>query len=95
MGFAQPMDSAVVNEQVNRILQSRALSTKAQLRKLLGLLSRNLDSQAALTPDSVIRGLWPDEVGTMPSEYWHAGHLYHLVVALIRLRPLARRVRQE
>lgn len=61
------MDSAAINEQVNRILQSRALATKAQLRKLLELLSKNIDSQAALTPDFVIKELWPDETRTKRS----------------------------
>lgn len=61
------MDQAVIRDQINKILSSRTFAGKSQLRKLLEVLSRNLDSQTTLKPDRVIRELWPDEVRTKGS----------------------------
>jgi hypothetical protein len=61
------MDPTAVNEQVNRILCSRSFATKTQLRKLLEVLFKNMDSQITLTPDRVIKELWPEETRTKRS----------------------------
>jgi hypothetical protein len=61
------MDSRAINEQIDRILRSRSFASKGQLRKLLEILSRNIDSGATLTADLVIRELWPDETRTKRS----------------------------
>jgi len=61
------MNPSLVNEQVNRILGSRSFANKGQLRKLLEVLSQNMDSQSTLTPDRVIKELWPDEMRTKRS----------------------------
>lgn len=61
------MDRIAVSEQVNRILRSRTFANKGQLRKLLEVLQRNLNSDAPLKPDQVIRELWPDEIRTKRS----------------------------
>jgi len=61
------MDSVSVSEQVDRILQSRGFASKGQLRKLLEILHKNMDSQATLKPEGVIRELWPNEVRTKGS----------------------------
>ena len=61
------MDQAVIRDQIEKILRSRTFAGKSQLRKLLEVLSRNLDSQTTLKPDRVIRELWPDEVRTKGS----------------------------
>jgi hypothetical protein len=52
------MDRAEISDQIIRILHSQSLANKSQLRKLLEVLSNNLDSQAALKPDRVIRELY-------------------------------------
>src|SRR6266481_9909143 len=49
------MDSCTISDQIDRILHSQTFASKGQLRKLLGVLSKNMDSQAALTPDLVIK----------------------------------------
>src|SRR5215510_12566906 len=61
------MGPAAIKEQVEKILRSQSLVNKAQLRKLLGVLSKNMDSQTALSPDLVIKELWPDEIRTKRS----------------------------
>ncbi len=58
------MDSSATQEQIDRILRSQAFASKSQLRKLLQLLHQNMDSQIAITPDLVIRELWPTEIRT-------------------------------
>jgi hypothetical protein len=58
------MDSTAIGDQIDRILRSRTFASKSQLRRLLELLVNNLDSQTSLTPDFVIKGLWPDEIKT-------------------------------
>ena len=61
------MDSTAISDQIARILRSQSFASKAQLRKLLEVLSKNMDSQSALSPDLVIRELWPDEIKTKRS----------------------------
>jgi hypothetical protein len=58
------MDPSAINEQIERILRSESFANKSQLRKLLEVLHRNMDSQATLSPDVVIRELWPAEIRT-------------------------------
>jgi hypothetical protein len=58
------MESNAVSDQIERILRSRSFAGKGQLRKLLEILSKNMDSQTALSPDLVIKELWPDEIKT-------------------------------
>jgi hypothetical protein len=61
------MDRAAIGEQVDRILHSTSFAGKTQLAKLLEVLFAQMDSQAALKPDRVIRELWPDETRTKRS----------------------------
>jgi hypothetical protein len=61
------MDPSSIREQIDKILLSQSFANKSQLRKLLDVLCKNADSQAALKPDVVIRELWPDEVRTKRS----------------------------
>ena len=61
------MDSFAVSKQIERILHSKTFATKGQLRKLLGILSRHMDSQSDLDPDLVIKELWPEEIRTKRS----------------------------
>jgi hypothetical protein len=56
-----------IQEQVNKVLQSRTFASKAQLRKLLEILHSNIESQDNLKPSAVIQELWPDEVRTKRS----------------------------
>jgi hypothetical protein len=61
------MNTIEIQAEVNRVLQSRTFASKAQLRKLLEILHRNIDSQDNLKPSAVIHELWPDEVRTKRS----------------------------
>jgi hypothetical protein len=61
------MDTAVIGDQINKILRSRSFASKSQLKKLLEVLFRNIDSQATLKPDRVIKELWPEEIRTKRS----------------------------
>lgn len=61
------MEPNGVEEQMRRILQSETFSDKDQLKKLLEVLFRNLDSQSTLKPDRIIRELWPEETKTKQS----------------------------
>jgi hypothetical protein len=61
------MDRATISAQIDRILCSQTLASKSQLRKLLDVLSQNMDAQATLKPDRVIRELWPQETKTKGS----------------------------
>lgn len=61
------IDHKEIEEQVKRILRSESFSEKDQLKKLLEVLFRTLDSQITLKPDRVIRELWPEEVRTKQS----------------------------
>ena len=58
------MDPAAVRDQIDRILRSQSFASKGQLRRLLKILSKNLDSQAVLKPHQVIQELWPSEART-------------------------------
>jgi hypothetical protein len=60
--FDQFMDREVVKEQIDKILRSDSFADKDQLKKLLEVLFKNMDSQAALKPDRVIKELWPEEI---------------------------------
>ena len=61
------MERSTVSEQIDKILRSQSFASKGQLRKLLELLSKNIDSQSVLSPDLVIKELWPDEIRTKRS----------------------------
>jgi hypothetical protein len=61
------MDPTAISDQVNRILRSQSLANKSQLRKLLEILHKNMDSQAGLKPGQVIKELWPTEIRTKRS----------------------------
>lgn len=61
---ANPMNPATIRDQIDRILASQSFANKSQLRKLLEVLYSNMDSQAALKPDQVIKELWPGETRT-------------------------------
>jgi len=65
--FAEPMDPTPISGQIDRILRSQTFANKSQLRKLLEILHNNIDSQAALKPDQVIKELWPTEIRTKRS----------------------------
>jgi hypothetical protein len=58
------MDSTTIRDQIDRILRSQSFASKGQLRKLLEILFKNIDSQTTLTPHQVIKELWPDEIKT-------------------------------
>jgi hypothetical protein len=61
------MNPIAISEQIDRILRSQGFASKSQLRKLLEILSKNMDSQTTLKPDQVIQKLWPDETKTKRS----------------------------
>jgi hypothetical protein len=61
------MDSKAISDQIEKILRSQSFASKTQLRKLLEILSKTMDSESALTPDLVIKGLWPEEIKTKRS----------------------------
>ena len=61
------MDRTAISNQIERILRSQSFASKSQLRKLLEVLSNNMDSQTTLKPDRVIRELWPQETKTKGS----------------------------
>ena len=61
------MDPAAIRDQIDRILHSQSLASKGQLRKLLEVLSKNVDSQATVNSDLVIKELWPTETKTKRS----------------------------
>ncbi len=61
------MDRTAISDQIDRILRSQSFASKSQLRKLLEVLSHNMDSQSTLKPDRVIRELWPNETKTKGS----------------------------
>lgn len=58
------MDPTVINEQFDRILRSETFASKEQLRRLLEILSKSMDSQPPLKPAQVIQELWPAETRT-------------------------------
>lgn len=61
------MEPSSISDQIHRILYSETFANKRQLRKLLEVLSTNINSQELLTADLIIRELWPDEVRTKRS----------------------------
>jgi len=61
------METTAIGDQINKILRSRSFASKSQLRKLLEVLFKNMDSQATLKPDRVIKELWPEEIRTKRS----------------------------
>ena len=61
------MDPAAIGDQIDRILCSQSFASKSQLRKLLEVLSKNMDSQGTLNADLVIKELWPTETRTKRS----------------------------
>ncbi len=61
------MDRTAITDQMDRILRSQTFARKSQLRKLLEVLFKNMNSQAMLKPDLVIRELWPEETRTKRS----------------------------
>lgn len=61
------MDSRAAHDQVERILRSSTFAAKHQLKKLLELLLNNFDCQSNLTPELVIRTIWPNETRTKRS----------------------------
>jgi hypothetical protein len=61
------MDPTALSNQIDRILRSQTFARKSQLRKLLEVLFKNMNSHATLNPDLVIRELWPQETRTKRS----------------------------
>src|SRR5260370_40871570 len=61
------MDLTAISEQIERILRSQTFASKIQIRKLVEVLFRHMDSQTNLTPDLVIKELWQDEIRTKRS----------------------------
>jgi len=61
------MDATGIHDQIDRILRSQSFASKGQLRKLLEILLQNMDSQTTLTPNRVIKELWPVETRTKRS----------------------------
>ena len=58
------MDPGAIRDQITRVLNSQTFATKGQLRKLLEVLSKNIESQETLRPAQVIQELWPAEIRT-------------------------------
>jgi hypothetical protein len=58
------MDRSAIRAQIDRILHSQSLANKSQLRKLLEILHKNIDSQTTLATEVVIHELWPTETRT-------------------------------
>jgi len=58
------MDPTAIRDQIDRILHSQSFASKSQLRKLLEILFKNMDSQSTLAPQEVIKELWPAETKT-------------------------------
>jgi hypothetical protein len=58
------MEPSAISDQIDKILRSQTFASKGQLRKLLEVLFQNMDSQTNLTPDLVIKELWPGETRT-------------------------------
>jgi hypothetical protein len=61
------MDPTAIRDQIDRILRSQTFASKSQLRKLLEILFKHMDSQTTLTPGQVIKELWPEETRTKRS----------------------------
>src|SRR5438445_4029542 len=61
------MDPTAIRDQIETIRRSQSFASKGQLRKLLEILSKYMDSQTTLKPDQVIQELWPAETRTKRS----------------------------
>jgi Tol biopolymer transport system component len=61
------MGPSSISDQIDRILHSQTFASKSQLRKLMGMLAKNMDSQSILSPELIIKELWPDEIRTKRS----------------------------
>lgn len=61
------MEDTAIREQLDRVLRSRTFAHKGQLRKLLEILHRNMESEVQLKPNDVIKELWPNEIRTKRS----------------------------
>jgi tetratricopeptide (TPR) repeat protein len=55
------MDRSAFETQVKRILSSGTFASKAQLRRLLEILTAHCETQSTLKPDRVMQELWPGE----------------------------------
>jgi hypothetical protein len=77
------MDQEAIRDEIDKILQSSTLADKNQLRALLEILSRHMDSQRTLKPDRVARELWPEQNGSKGSREL-AAEMYRLRMALER-----------
>src|SRR6267154_94435 len=64
---AEVMGPSGVSDHIDRILHSQTFASKPQLRKLMGILAKNMDSQSVLSPELIIKELWPDEIRTKRS----------------------------
>ena len=79
------MEPAHLSQQIDRILRSQTFANKRQLRRLLEVLFKNMNSQDMLTADLVISELWPEEtrtkrsadVATEMNRLRHALHSYY------------------
>jgi hypothetical protein len=58
------MDPTAIRDQIDRILRSQSFASKSQLRKMLEILFKHMDSQTTLKPDHVIKELWSEETRT-------------------------------
>jgi len=61
------MDLFIISGQIDRILHSQTFARKSQLRKLLEILFHHMDTPTVLSPELVIKELWPDEIRTKRS----------------------------
>ncbi|MFZ1083338.1 MAG: hypothetical protein WAN35_00080 [Terracidiphilus sp.] len=61
------MDRNADREQIERILRSHTFADKSQLKRLLEVLFKYIDSETALKPAQVITELWPEEIKTKRS----------------------------
>ncbi len=67
MEFTEPMNCIGGREQIEKILRSHAFADKSQLRRLLEVLFKYIDSEVSLKPNLVIKELWPEEIKTKRS----------------------------
>jgi hypothetical protein len=58
------VDPIAIQEQIDKILRSQSFAGKSQLRKLLEVLYKHIDSQTVLKPELVVQELWPEETRT-------------------------------
>jgi hypothetical protein len=61
------VDPSAVRDEIEKIQRSHSFASKSQLRRLLEVLYKNIDSQILLNPDLVIKQLWPMETRTKRS----------------------------